>query len=98
MPTVRLEIGGLLSEQPDAMGARPGKFSVPISEGETILGMARQLAAKDDVFRKIVFNHEEFGANVLVILNGKFVNPQNRAETLLNDGDEVMFLPVVAGG
>jgi sulfur carrier protein ThiS len=98
MPMVRLEVGGWLRERLDATGAHRGNFSVSIPEGETILGMARQLAAQNEVFRKIIFKQEEFGANVLVILNGIFVNPQNRAETLLKDGDEMMLLPVVDGG
>ncbi len=55
---------------------------------------------RDGVFRKIVFDSEnlEFGAEVLVILNGAFVNPQNPAETYLKEGDEVTLLPVVSGG
>jgi len=98
MPTVRVELVGWIREKLDATGAYPGKFPVSTPEGETILGMARQLAVQNDVFGKIVFNQEEFGANVLVILNGVFVNPQSRAETLLKDGDEVMLLPIVDGG
>jgi sulfur carrier protein ThiS len=78
----------------------PEGVSVSISDGETICDMTRQLALRDDVFRKIVFDSEnlEFGAEVLVILNGAFVNPQNPVETYLKEGDEVMLLPVVSGG
>ena len=36
--------------------------------------------------------------NVLVVLNGCIVNPYDRAEALLKDGDEVMLLPMFDGG
>jgi sulfur carrier protein ThiS len=68
--------------------------------------LVRQLASRDDVFRENVFDRKsafghknlEFGAEVLVILNGAFVNPQNLAETYLQEGDEVMLFAVVSGG
>lgn len=34
----------------------------------------------------------------LVLLNGVFVAPDNRAETLLKDGDTLAIWPPVAGG
>jgi molybdopterin converting factor small subunit len=100
MPTVTVKISGWLTENLDPSWTHPDGLSVPTGEGETILGMVRQLAAESDVFRKIVFpkDYLEFGADVLVILNGVFVNPYDRSETLLRDGDEVMLLPVVDGG
>ena len=100
MPTVTLKVGGWIRESLDPTWTHPDGFSVCISEGETILGMARQLARQSDAFRKIVFEKDnpEFGASVVVILNGAFVNPYNPSEALLSDGDEVILLPVVAGG
>ncbi len=35
---------------------------------------------------------------MLVVLNGVFVNPQDREQTQLKDGDEVMLVPVMDGG
>lgn len=100
MPTVNLKVAGWLLESLDSAWANPKGVSISISDGETISEMARQLATRNDVFRKIVFdkNTLEFGAEVLVILNGAFVNPQDRSETLLKQGDEVMLLPIVDGG
>ena len=100
MPTVKLKVAGWSIAGQDAAWRNPEGVSVSISAGETICDMARQLALRDDAFRKIVFDSEsqEFGAEVLVILNGSFVNPQNPAETYLREGDEVMLLPVVSGG
>jgi molybdopterin converting factor small subunit len=100
MPRVTLKVGGWISENLDATWMCPEGLSISIPEGETILGMVRQLAMQSDVFRKSVFeqDQQEFGAEVLVILNGVFVNPYDRSETVLRDGDEVMLLPAVAGG
>ena len=36
--------------------------------------------------------------DVLVILNGDLVNPHVRGETTLKEGDEVIVLPMIAGG
>jgi sulfur carrier protein ThiS len=105
MPTVKLKVAGWSLAGLDAPWTNPEGVSVSISDGETIGDMVRQLALRDDVFRKIVFDctnldstNLEFGAEVLVILNGAFVNPQNPAETFLKQGDEVTLLPVVSGG
>ena len=100
MPTVKLKVSGWSIAGRDAAWMNPEGVPVSISAGETISDMARQLASRDGAFRKIVFDSEdlEFGAEVLVILNGVFVNPQDRSETLLKEGDEVMLLPAVSGG
>jgi molybdopterin converting factor small subunit len=100
MPTVKLKLGGWPRDNLDAAWANADGIPVSIAEGETVLGMARQLASQSDFFRKIAFakGEAEFGANVMVIVNGFFVNPYNRPEALLNEGDEVLLLPLVAGG
>lgn len=37
-------------------------------------------------------------ANVLVLVNGKEVSVLDRFETMIKDGDEVVFVPIVHGG
>jgi len=100
MPTVNLKVARWVLESPDSEWASPEGVSVSILEGETISDMAYRLAMRDEVFRKFVFERDgsEFGAEVLVILNGAFVTPQSRSETLLKDSDEVMLLPAISGG
>ncbi|HTU02736.1 MAG TPA: MoaD/ThiS family protein [Candidatus Sulfotelmatobacter sp.] len=99
MPTVTLKLSGWLQQ---ALGGTPAQargIPVAIPEGASIPDMARQLAAQHAGFRRLLFDEEqEFGANVLVVLNGCFVNPHDRSETLLKDGDEIMLLPVMDGG
>jgi molybdopterin synthase sulfur carrier subunit len=36
--------------------------------------------------------------NALVLVNGKEINVLNGLETILEDGDEVVFVPVIHGG
>ena len=100
MPTVKLKISGWLRQNLDAELIPSEGISISVREGETLPGMARQLAAQNDVFRRILFEEKnrEFGANVLVILNGVLVNPHDRSEARLKEGDEVMLLPVMDGG
>ena len=100
MLTVKLKVSGWFHEDFDSAWAHPEGLSVAISEGQTVLEMVRRFAKENAAFLKFVCARDdlEFGANVLVVLNGAFVNPLDRSETLLKDGDEVMLLPVVGGG
>jgi molybdopterin converting factor small subunit len=100
MPTVRLKVSGWLRHGLGGALAQPEGLSVSVRDGESIPGMARQLAAQHEVFRTLFFDetNQEFGANVLVVLNGSFVNLHDRTEARLKDGDEVMLLPVMDGG
>ena len=37
-------------------------------------------------------------SNVLILINGREISVLNDLETKLNDGDEIVFIPVVHGG
>jgi len=37
-------------------------------------------------------------SNVLMLINGREISVLNDLETKLNDGDEIVFIPVVHGG
>jgi len=41
---------------------------------------------------------EEIGASIVVVLNGSLENPHARAEAVLQDGDELLFLPMFDAG
>jgi len=36
--------------------------------------------------------------NMLILVNGKEISVLNRFETMIKDGDEVVFVPIVHGG
>ena len=37
-------------------------------------------------------------SNALILINGREISVLNGLETKLNDGDEIVFIPVVHGG
>lgn len=100
MPQVKLKVNRWLCKASDADSGDFVEIPASVPEGESILGMVRRLAAKDRVFRKAIFDEEnqEIQASIIVILNGRIVNPYDRSEATLEDGDEVMFLPMAGGG
>lgn len=99
MATVTLKATGWLRQALGAGLEQADGIRVSVGEGESIPGMACRLAAERETFRKLLFDEEqEFGGNVLVVLNGCFVSPHDRAATSLRDGDEIMLLPVMDGG
>lgn len=41
---------------------------------------------------------EELQSNLLILVNGREISVLNGFETMLKDGDEIVFVPVVHGG
>lgn len=101
MPTVKLKATGWLRETLK-IGSSDSKEMIAISvpEGETLPGLVCHFAAEHGAFWRAISEEEEqgFGRDVLVILNGRIVNPYDRCEGTLKEGDEVLFLPMFAGG
>jgi molybdopterin converting factor small subunit len=58
--------------------------------------MVRRLAVEKGGYWKTVL--EQIGASIIVVLNGSLVNPYDRPEAVLRDGDELVFLPMFDGG
>ena len=73
---------------------------VTVLEGESILELVRRLAAQDEFFRKNIYDetHQMIETNIVVVLNGSVVNAQDRASTVLREGDEVRFISMFYGG
>ena len=100
MPRVTLKVNRWLRESLNLEPTDVGEIAISVPDGESILGMIHRLAAGNDVFWKAIADEEDqkIGRDVLVILNGRIVNPYDRGEAILQDDDEVMFLPMMAGG
>ena len=100
MPEVKLRISRWLCESLDSDLTDPSDILVAVSEGESVLDAIRRLSRKDHDFWTYIFDQEkqEIATNVLVTLNGRIVNPYDRSQTTLKDGDEVTFLDLVDGG
>jgi molybdopterin converting factor small subunit len=100
MPRVKLKVDRLLSRGWETDSSGFEEIPVSVSEGESVLEMVRHLSAGNRGLRGVLYDEESQGieANVIVILNGRIVNPYECSKSTLKEGDEVTFLPMVDGG
>ena len=98
MPRVSVKLNHWLRERIEPTS--PDEIFVLVPEGESINGLVRRLMAEDGVLRGLASDEQsqDLLANVLVIHNGWYVNPYDRSQVLLREGDELMFLPMFSGG
>jgi len=97
---VKLKVSSWLCSSLNIELTNSQETSVSVPEGETILGIVSHLANTDHILWKSIFDEKNhiIQPNVIVSLNGRIVNPYNRSEATLKEGDELMFLPVIDGG
>jgi len=100
MPTITLRVSRFLCQTMNVEPVDSKEISVTLPAGESIRGMIRRLAAEEGGVWKRIFDEEtqEIAAHILVILNGRIVNPHERAAALVREGDELMLLPMFDGG
>jgi len=100
MPKVRLKVSRGLCQSLNIEPTAAERISISAPEGETIAGMLCRLTTETGEFWRSIFDEktQEIGAQVLVVLNGRILNPYNRSEALLKEGDELMLLPPCDGG
>jgi molybdopterin converting factor small subunit len=100
MPQVILKVSRWLSQGSEGASTDFVEIPVTTSEGESITGVVNRLAAENRDIPKAIFDEgtRAIQANVLVMVNGRIVNPHQRPEIALNEGDEVTFLPMHDGG
>jgi sulfur carrier protein ThiS len=96
MVTVKLKVTRWMCQNLNIVLPGPGDMCISVPEGESILGMVGRLAVEKGGFWKIIL--EQIGASIVVVRNGSLVNPHDRAEAVLKDGDELLFLPMFDGG
>lgn len=72
------------------------EFKTPVSLREAIKKMTEELPA----LQKALIDRElgDPRPNSLILVNGKEISILNGLETVLKDGDEVVFIPVLHGG
>ncbi len=76
------------------------EFTLPIEENSTIKDVLNKLTEKFGAkFKKVIFKSPETLNDFVIIgLNGKDIRLIEYLNTLLKQGDEITFLPAVAGG
>jgi molybdopterin converting factor small subunit len=92
---VRLRI--LLPALPEAMGSREAETEFP---GETVKDLVDHLVARYGQRARTALLDENGRLDpvVQVLLNGREWIPHDRLDRALEDGDEVMFALMLAGG
>jgi len=100
MPTVKLKINRWVSQGLNSNSAGFEEIPISVPNGESVLGMIRRLAATHEIFRKEIFDEENQNIypHIIIIINGRIINPYGQSEATLKEGDEVTFLPMLHGG
>ena len=94
---MRIEVRSILKMK-EALG---GDHAVEVSEGTTVGGLlVALLKARGEALSSLLFDPK---TNlplpyVRIMVNGQTIRFLNGLKTILNEGDEVLLLPLVAGG
>jgi molybdopterin converting factor small subunit len=75
-------------------------FTVDYQDGISVKGLVERIK-RDIPELKNTFSDQELNdarSNSLILVNGREISVLNGYETLLCDGDEIVFVPVVHGG
>ena len=97
---VKLKVNSWLRQRLNLEPASSKEILMSAPEGESILGVVSSLVKEDPILWKSLFDEKDqiLRSNVIVILNNRIVNPYDRSEATLKDGDELTFLPMFDGG
>ena len=76
------------------------QLAVNFQEGMSVKALLSKLAQDLPELKKTFNDHElnDSRSNSLILVNGREISVLNGLETKLNDGDEIIFVPVVHGG
>lgn len=75
-------------------------ITVPFMKSITVKDLIYEISEQAPQLKKTFCNQElnEPKSNALILVNGVEISALKGYETLLNNGDEVVFIPVVHGG
>ena len=76
------------------------QFVVTFQDGISIKVLVYKISQEMPELKRIFSDQElnDSRSNSLIIVNGKEISVLSGYETKLNDGDEIVFVPVVHGG
>jgi len=100
MGRVQLEIPPWVAGMLNTPGSNWLILKKEIGEEATVGNLLAELALDSPEFRKAVFDPGtgKSSGQVMVFLNKNILQYSDIAETKLNDGDNIMLLPVYSGG
>ena len=70
-------------------------FQVGISLKELLMKLSQEMPRLENFSEQQL---DDSKSNALILVNGREISVLNGLETKLNDGDEIIFIPVVHGG
>jgi sulfur-carrier protein len=76
------------------------QLTVNFKEGTSIKELVTEISQEMPALEK-TFSDQQLNdsrSNSLILINGREISVLNGLETKLNDGDEIVFVPVVHGG
>lgn len=75
-------------------------FTLNFQDGISIKELIGNISQEMPELKRTFSDHElnDSRSNSLILVNGREISVLNGYETKLNDGDEIVFVPVVHGG
>jgi MoaD family protein len=73
------------------------QLTVNFQEGMSLKDLVTVISQEMPLLEKTL-NDDNARSNMLILINGREISVLNGLETKLNDGDEIVFIPVVHGG
>lgn len=74
------------------------RISEELAPGATVVDLLRRLAQRYPTFGREAFPQEELSGHVAVLVNGRWLRPDDKLDTALETGDTVTLLPAFSGG
>jgi molybdopterin synthase sulfur carrier subunit len=76
------------------------QLSIKCEESTSLKELINTIAEETPELKQSLLSQQpdDSRANALILVNGREISVLNGLETKLNDGDEVVFVPVVHGG
>ncbi len=100
MPQIKIKMTRFLKRGSEDNFTDLEEIQVAALKGETISELVRRLTAEGSVLRKDIFDEKNqmIETNIIVILNGRIINPNERSKTILQEDDQVTFISMLYGG
>ena len=100
MNSAKVELRLWMSEWPGGAQAGAMVIEEPIEEGESLRRLLNRLAERVPQLRETIFDPltQSISSEMALVINDRVENPFQGLETLLKDGDRILFFPYLAGG
>jgi sulfur-carrier protein len=76
------------------------QLTINFQEGMSLKELVTKISQQMPKLEKTFSDHQlnDSRSNALILINGREISVLNGLETKLNDGDEIIFVPVIHGG